>query len=127
MSAVGGSIESVSFRGRYFSVAGDAESNRKIGGYENEVQVNGDGTSRLIKNRVAAKLDGLVLSVDDFLGDHEFLQELANEKDFFETTISYASNAVWQGSMQFTEELQFSNANTSATVTCEGTGILTQQ
>jgi hypothetical protein len=33
MTAVGGSIESVSLQGRTFAVAADAESQRKLGGW----------------------------------------------------------------------------------------------
>ena len=48
MPAVGGSIESVTLNGRPFPVAADAEAQRKLGGWENEVQANGDGfTARL--------------------------------------------------------------------------------
>ncbi len=45
MAAVGGSIESVTLDGRTFAVAADAEAQRKLGGFENEVQANGDGTA----------------------------------------------------------------------------------
>ena len=66
MTAVGGPIASVSLRGRYFSVAEDAESNRKLGGFKNEIQMNGDKTGRLIKSAVPWSADGLTLSCDDF-------------------------------------------------------------
>jgi len=127
MTAVGGSLESVTLAGRYFAVAADAESNRKIGGFENEVQMNGDGTARLIKTRVPFMVDGLQLDVDDFAGDHEFLQELADRNDFFEMSATYASGAVWQGNGQITDELQFSNQSSTCAVSMQGTGTLTQQ
>jgi len=41
MASVGGSIESITLGGREFAVAADAESQRKLGGWENEVQANG--------------------------------------------------------------------------------------
>jgi len=49
MAATGGSIESITMDGREFAVAADAESQRKLGGFENEVQANGNGTARIIK------------------------------------------------------------------------------
>ena len=61
MAAIGGSIQEVALQGRTFAVAADAESQRKLGGFENEVQPNGDGmTARLIKTRVTWMLDGLM-------------------------------------------------------------------
>ena len=82
MPAVGGPIESVSIDGRNFPVAADADTNRKIGGDENEIQPNGDGSARIIKTKVPWKVDGLTVSVDDFLGDHEFLQGISDKNDF---------------------------------------------
>jgi hypothetical protein len=78
MGAVGGSIESVSLNGRNFAVAADAEAQRKLGGFENEVMANGDGTARLIKTRVPLSLDGLTVEVDDDRGDQEFLHDLTD-------------------------------------------------
>lgn len=127
MPGVGGPFESISLSGRYFSPAADIEAPRTIGGSQNEVQPNGDGTSRLIKSVVTAKIGSVKLTCDDFLGDHEFLQELANRKDFFDVNVTYSSGAVWQGAMQIVDELTYSNSDATATFALEGTGILTQQ
>jgi hypothetical protein len=69
MGAVGGSIESVSIKGRGFAVAADADASRKLGGFENENQMNGNGTTRTIKTRVGWMVSGLSLSLDDTMGD----------------------------------------------------------
>lgn len=127
MAAVGGSIESVALDGRTFSVAADAEAQRKLGGFENEVQANGDGTARVIKTRVPLMIDGLTLSVDDSRGDHEFLQTLANRKDFFPISLTYASGSTYQGRAIITGELQASSQNATAAVSLSGPGILTRQ
>ena len=127
MSAVGGSIEEVSLAGRSFPVAADADSNKKLGGFENEVQANGDGSARLIKTRVPFNVDGLTLSIDDDRGDHEYLQELANRKDFWPLTATYASGAIFQGTGQITGEMQVSSQNQTAAVSLSGAGILTKQ
>ena len=125
--SVGGSIESVTLDGRTFAVGADAEANRKIGGFENEVQPNGDGTARQIKTRVPWSLDGLTLDIDDDQGDHEFLQELQNRNSFFPITTTYASGKVWQGTGQIVGETQYSNQSTTATVSLMGSGSLTAQ
>ncbi len=127
MAAVGGSIESITLEGRYFAVAADAEAQRKLGGFENEVQANGDGTARLIKTRVPLSLDGLTLEVDDDRADQQFLQELSNRNDFFAIAITYASGSVYQGTAQIVGETQVSSQNATASVNLMGPGVLTLQ
>lgn len=127
MAAVGGSIESVTLAGRNFAVAADAEAQRKLGGFENEVQANGDGTARLIKTRVPLSIDGLMLEIDDDRADQEFLQELSDSDDFFPIVISYASGKDYQGTAQIVGETQASSQNATASVNLMGPGVLTQQ
>lgn len=127
MAAVGGSIESITLDGRNFGVAADAESQRKLGGFENEVQANGNGTARIIKTRVPLSLDGLTVECDDARGDHEFLQALSNRNDFFPIAITYASGRTYQGRAQVVGELQTSSTNATAAVSLMGPGELTLQ
>lgn len=127
MPATGGSIESVTLDGRNFPVAADAEAQRKLGGFENEVQANGNGTARIVKTRVPLSIDGLTIEVDDDRGDHEFLQSLSNRNDFFPVAITYASGATYQGRAAITGELQASSQNATAAVSLMGPGVLTKQ
>lgn len=127
MPATGGSIESVTLDGRNFPVAADAEAQRKLGGFENEVQANGNGTARLIKTRVPLSIDGLTIEVDDDRGDHEFLQALSDRNDYFPVAITYASGSTYQGQAQITGELQVSSQNATAAVSLMGPGVLTKQ
>lgn len=127
MPATGGSIESVTLKNRTFSVAADADGQRKLGGFENDVQANGDSTSRLIKTRVPWGLADITVSMDDANGDHEFLQGLADQNDFFTCTITFASGAIYQGQGAITGELQVSSQNTTAALSIMGTGVLTKQ
>ena len=124
---VGGSIESITWRGRTFSVAADAEVQRKLGGWENEVQANGDGTARLIKTRVPLSLDGLTIDIDDAQGDAEFLQEGQDENSFEPLAITYASGETYQGTAQIVGETQVSSQNATASVSFMGPGKLTRQ
>ena len=125
--AVGGSIESIELDGRGFSVAADAEAQRKLGGFENEVQANGDGTARIIKTRVPLSIDGLTVQVDDGRGDQEFLQDLSDRNDFFIIGITYASGATYQATAQLVGEMQASSQNATAAVSLMGPGRLTKQ
>ncbi|MEE8574114.1 MAG: hypothetical protein V3T30_01775, partial [Thermodesulfobacteriota bacterium] len=123
----GGSIEDVTLGGRSFAVAADAEAQRKLGGFENEVQANGNGTARLIKTRVPLSIDGLTIEVDDDRGDQEFLQELANRTDFFPIAITYASGISYQGSAQIVGENPASSQSATAAISLMGPGLLTKQ
>lgn len=127
MPAIGGSIESVTLDGRNFAVAADAEAQRKLGGFENEVQANGDSTARLIKTRVPLSIDGLTIEIDDDRGDHEFIQELSNRNDFWPLSITYASGTTYQGTAQIVGETQASTQNATAAVSLMGPGTLTKQ
>lgn len=127
MVAIGGSIQEISLSGRIFPVASDAESQRKKGGFENEVQSNGDGSVRLVKTRVPFMLDGLVIEIDDVRGDHEFLQNLADQNDLFVLLITYASGISYQGNGQIIGDFQVSSQNATATLSLSGELSLTKQ
>ncbi len=127
MTAIGGSLQEATFNGRVFPVAADAEVQRKIGGFENEVQSNGDGSARLIKTRTPWSWDGLVVEIDDSRGDQEFLQELADRNDYFPVSLTYASGDTWQATGQFVSDLQMSSQNATGTVSMMGPGQATKQ
>lgn len=125
--STGGSIESVTLDGRTFSVAADAESQRKLGGFENELQANGDGTVREIKTRVAWSLDGITVDTDDAQGDAEFLQELQDRNGFYPVSITYASGVVYQGTGKIIGETPTSSQNATSAIALMGLGKLTRQ
>lgn len=125
--AVGGSIESISIDGRNFAVASDAEANRKLGGFENEVQSNGNGTARIIKTRVPWGLDGVVVEIDDDRGDQEFLQDIADGNENVPVAISFASGAVYQADGTITGEIQYSSQNANASISLMGPGRMSKQ
>lgn len=127
MSAIGGSIDSITLAGRYFAVSADADVNRKLGGFENEVLPNGDRSGRKIMTAVPAGLAGLVVSVDDDAGDHEYLQGLADQKSDFPYTVTYVSGITYQGKGTIVGELQYSNQTATAAFDVQGTEPMTKQ
>ena len=127
MAAVGGAIESVSINGREFAVASDAEATRKLGGFENEVQANGNGTARIVKTRVPWSIDGLTVQIDDDKGDQEFLQEVANGNGFVPIAITFASGLVYQADGTVTGEISAGSQNATASITLGGPGEMTKQ
>ena len=127
MAAIGGAILTITLDGRVFAVAVDSESNRKLGGFENEVQANGDGTARIIKTRVPLSIDGITVEIDDSRADQEFLQQLSNRNDFFPAVTTYASGISYQGLVQLVGETQTASGSTTAAISLMGPGELTKQ
>lgn len=125
--STGGSIEEVSIGGRAFSVPGDNEAQLKIGGFTNETQMNGNGTGRLIKTRVANGVDGLLVDIDHAAGDLIFLQDTANSKKFWDITVTLADGAVYQGKSQISGDFSGSTQSATAAITLSGPGTYTLQ
>jgi len=130
--STGGSIESVSIRGRNFSVAADADVARKLGGFENELQMNGDSTARVIKTRTGWSLSGVVIDVNDLRADQEFLQELQNGRradidGFYAIAITYASGAVYSGRGTVVDAVEYASQASTAGLSLAGPGELTKQ
>jgi hypothetical protein len=128
MAAIGGPLESVSIDGREFAVAGDADVNRKLGGKENEFQLNGNQTTgRVIQTPVSWKLDAIPLEMDDARGDQEFVQAIASAGALVDNTATNAAGETYQGRGIPTGELQKSEGSTTMPTTLEGPGSLTKQ
>lgn len=127
MSGLGGSIESISIRNRLFAVASDADATRKLGGFENEIQLNGDGTARQVKTRVPWMLGGLTVDIDDDRADQEFLKEIQDGKGFVPITITFVSGTTYQAKGQITEAVDYSSQNATASVSLAGPGELAAQ
>ena len=124
--SVGGSIESLTLDGRTFSVAADADTTRNLGGTDNEVEMNGDGTYRIVKTRVAAKIDGITVAIDDAREDAEYLQELKDRKEGFPYSITYASGEIYQGTGTIVGETGISSQNATASITISGSALTKQ-
>ena len=127
MTAIGGSVESVVISGRELPVTADADINRKLGGYENDVQPNGNETARLIKTRVNPSLTGIVTECDDARGDHEFMQAIADGNDFVPIAITYADGSVYEGTAIVSGELQHSNQAATLAFDMMGQGTFARQ
>ena len=130
--AIGGSIKAISIKGRDFPVAADADGERDLGGYTNEVQSNGNGTVRVIKLAKPWNMGGLALSIDDNRGDQEFLQGIADGKDagddgLYDCTFTFVDNNTYQGRGTIVGDLKKSTKNATAEVALSGSDTLTKQ
>ena len=124
---IGGSIESVSIDNQLFAVAADADATMSIGGFSNEIQPNGNGTSRIIKTRVAWAITGLMIAIDDDADNWTFLQNIADGNTYVPVTIRMASGVVYQGSGTITDNLERSTQGATVSLSLGGQGKLTQQ
>lgn len=127
MAAIGGSIQEVSIGGRIFPVAADADASRKLGGFSNEIQPNGDGSARKVMTRQAWEIGGLTLSLDADRADHEYLQGVADAKNYVDIAVTEASGVTWQGTGTVTGDLAGTTMNATVPVVLGGPGKLTQQ
>jgi hypothetical protein len=98
-----------------------------LGGASNEVQMNGNGTGRLVKTVVGWSIDGLQIEINDSRADHEYLQEIANGHDFIPITITFASGVCYQGTGIIVDDIGASSQSATATIKLAGPGSLTQQ
>ena len=127
MAAVGGSIEDITIDGRSFPVPADQAANLKTGGFESDVQANGNGSGRKIVTRIPWSISDLAVEIDHDRADLEFLQERAKEPGFVACTITFASEATWEGDGTVTGEVQFDSQTSTATIALMGQGVATQQ
>jgi hypothetical protein len=127
MSTTGGSVISISLNGRQFAVPTDADFTIKLGGFENETQANGDGSTRKIKTRVPWGITGAQVSTDDSQQDHEYIQGLADSDSPIDVVAELASGALYTGKGEINGELQRTTQNTVTQFDLMGAGKLKQQ
>ena len=126
MPATGGSITEVTFNGRPYSVDAEADLGKKLQNKENEAKANGNGTLRIIQKNVPQMLDGLVLAIDNSLGDLEFLSDLNDSGELFDLTVADADGSIWAGKGQITGEFKAQSQDATAEVTVHATGLKRQ-
>lgn len=124
---IGGSIESVSIDNQLFAVAADADATMSLGGFTNEVQPNGNGTSRIIKTRVPWTVSGIMVAVDDDATSWEFLQGIADGNEYVPVTIRMASGVTYQGTGTITDAIERSTQGATVSLSLGGQGQLSQQ
>lgn len=126
-NAVGGSIKEVAVDGRVFGIAADTDAERSLGGYENEVEPNGDGmTGRLLQTVTAPEVGGLSLVIDDDQQDLEFLQARANAHEFFDFSYTEVTGITYRGTAQIVGGVKRSSAKATSSVAFKGVGVFSQ-
>ena len=115
MPTIDGAIRALSIDGRPFSVAHDGSGNKASGGRNNETQMNGNGTFRVIQTLVPGSFSDINVNIDDSKGDQEFLKETAENGIPIPVVVTYASGISYTGNVVLTGEM----------VKDENTGLMT--
>lgn len=126
MSTTGGSVLSVSMNGVQYSVPADADFTDQFGGFQNEMQANGDGTTRLIKTRVPGVISGVVVNCDNSRQDREAIEALRAGKELFDLVVEYADGALYSGRAQVTGEPSYSSQNSTMSLNLSIEGKMVQ-
>ena len=100
-----GAMRSLTINGRGFKVAHDGSGNKAIGGRNNEIAMNGDGSFRVIQTVMPGSFSDVQVQTDDSRGDHEFLQELSNEGLPVPVVATYAANISYTGDLVISGEI----------------------
>jgi hypothetical protein len=127
MTAVGGSIESVSIGGRIMAVAADNEAQLDLGGKSIETQMNGDGSPRYIVLRKPWMIEGLQIVNDHAAATHEFLQGVANAMEEKNIVIRYADGVAYNAVGIVAGDVKGSSQSATVEVTLSGGGKAEQQ
>jgi len=101
-----GAMRTFTYDGRAFKVAHDGSGNKVIGGRNNEVAMNGDGSFRGIQTVMPGSFSDIGIEIDDSRGDQEFLQDHANAGLPKPAVATYASNISYTGDLVITGEIQ---------------------
>lgn len=115
-----GAMRSFTINGRAFKPAHDSPGNKSMGGRNNEVQMNGDGSFRTIQTLMPGAFGDINIEIDDSRGDQEFLQDLSDHGLPVPVVATYASNVSYTGDLVLTGEVQKDESTGLATLSFMG-------
>jgi hypothetical protein len=127
MTTIGGPILEVTFAGRTFFSASDAAVTISIGGKNNAIEPNGNGTARTIQTVMPWKVEGAALNINTANGDLEFLQDATDRGDDEVFSVTMADGTVYQGVGTTTSELPHDTSKATAAINFGGPRKLTAQ
>jgi len=127
MSVIAGPVESCSIAGRTFPVAQDSDPSRDLGGFKSTIEMNGDGTERVIQERKPWKISGLGIQIDDDAEDQEFIQDVIDDGKPVDISITYADGNVYYAQGIVTEDTEKSAKNAIMDITLSGGGKMKKQ
>lgn len=113
-----GALKRIQIKGRPFAVSGENAGNRTLGGRENEVSKNGDGTVRVLQKEVTWKLADVEMATD--ISGQQFIQDIADLGEEVPIMWTLANDAIVAGIGIPTGPIEFDQMTGLLKVTFEG-------
>lgn len=126
MSAVGGPLESVTINGRTFPVAQDSGVTMDLGGDTNSIEMNGDGTGRLIKERRPFLNESINVEIDHDRDDLQFLKTIQQGKETVPVSTTLVEGSVYSGAGIITDPVILATDKATAEIKLSGTDLTKQ-
>jgi hypothetical protein len=117
---IAGPFESHTLGGRRFACDAEDDAVLNLGGRNNEIVPNGDGTTRNKQTRVVGNIEGTNLVFDLENGDVEYLSDLKNGGLLFDYSGTTNDGIIYSGSVQIVDDLKFSFKEGTVEVTLSG-------
>ena len=127
MGGIGGSVISISLNGRSFAVPADTDITLKLGGFENETQANGDGSTRKVKTRVPWSATGCKVATISSQADQEYIQELSDGDLPVDAVFELTDGSLYTGKGDVNGEVGQTTQNAVTGFDMAGEGKLAQQ
>jgi hypothetical protein len=119
-----GDIRQFKLGSREFDIkGGDAAVGIILNGFENDVNISGNGNLYITQRRKAARLDNLPLILDDTNQDLEYLEGLADSAQPTPATMTLASGITYGGSLVIKGELKKNTGDGSCIVELVGQNL----
>jgi hypothetical protein len=126
MTAQGGPLINISIAGRTFPVAQDSDPPRDIGGLQNDVEMNGDKTSRVVSEVMPGKIGPVAIVIDDANDDQQFIQTIKDEAQKVDCSAEYITGAIYYAQMAITDATEFAPKASTMEVTLKGDQLTKQ-
>lgn len=126
MSALGGPLESVTVNGRTFAVAQDSGATMDLGGDTNSVEMNGDGSGRIIKERRPFLNESINVEIDHDRDDLQYLTEIQQGAGFVPCSVTLVEGTVYSGDGTITDPVVLATDKATAEIKLSGTKFAKQ-
>jgi len=126
MASQGGPIVNMSISGRTFAVTQDSDPPIDLGGNENDVEMNGDKSARIVSKIVPGKIGPVALVIDHANGDQQFIQEIRDNKELVDVSIELADGSIFYHRGIITDAAEYKPKTGTMDVTSKGEPLTKQ-
>jgi hypothetical protein len=117
---IAGPFQSHTFSGRTYKCDAEDDVTITIGGRQNEVVPNGDGTTRVKQTRLVGTMEGINLVCDPATDDMNYLLELQEKGEPFDYSGTTNDGTIWTGKIQISDRPKLSHKEGTMEVTLVG-------